>query len=86
MRPDEGFSPRLELESARLNNVVTHGQKNFKWRGAFCRAAVDETSPALPGDDVCAMRVSWGVVTLAKRALVRIACLYLPQTATPGQR
>src|SRR3954467_15857517 len=73
---DDAF-PRLEIE-ALGPTLVTHGQKTFNGVALLSKLPFEETKSGLAGDDEDAhARFLEGVVTL-KSAVVRVACLYLP--------
>ena len=73
---DEGF-PRMELEALGYHCTV-HGQKSYNGVAILSRATPEEVQVGLPGDDTDDQARYVEAVIPAKRGVVRVASIYLP--------
>jgi exodeoxyribonuclease-3 len=79
--PDEAF-PKGQLEDLGFN-VVTHGQKGFNGVAILSKRPFEDVLPRLPGNEADAQARYLEAVIPAKRGVVRIATVYLPNGNPP---
>jgi exodeoxyribonuclease-3 len=73
---DEGF-PRMEVEALGYTCTV-HGQKSYNGVAILSRGPVEDIQIGLPGDESDEQARYLEVVVPAKKGVVRIASIYLP--------
>jgi exodeoxyribonuclease-3 len=73
---DEAF-PRMEVEAAGYN-VVTHGQKAYNGVAILSKTPLEDVTTGLPGGDGDEHARYVEAVISAKKGVVRVASIYLP--------